>query len=175
MSVSFQDLDPELQKQVGGKPGATFTVAVACLASLFFPLILMMAKEVFIDRPKERVDLVYDITQPREHPANEIITYIEVENVGRKGASDAVVLEVEFRAPAVKYEWKRKPDPANILSEEVVAPGSLFRLKLKNLDPTAKVGILFQSGSDLAKLPLLKHNEVLYPPRVRSTLERYTP
>lgn len=177
MSVSFNDLDADLQKRIGAlekKPGMGFTIAMACVASLFFPLTLMVTKEYFIDRPKENVELVYDITQPRQHLKNEYITHIEIENIGRKEASSTIILEVAFRGKVVNHEWVKEPDPTNVTTAKIALPtGETFRIELKALGPGAKVALRFKSEEDLLRLPILKHNEVIYPPRSRDTIAVY--
>ena len=175
MEISFQNLDPELQRKIADKPSKAFTILITCVASLFFPLVLMFAKVIIFENPKERIELVYDITQPREHPKGEVLTYIEVENTGQKEASDTIILEVEFRKELVNHEWKLPPDTLNILSEEILPPGLFYRLRFKNLGPGAKVAVLFKSTDDITKLPLLKYKEVVFPPRIKNTLLQYTP
>ena len=165
--VAFEQLNPELQKKINSKSGRGFTIAMAVLASLIFPLVLMFVQDRLIERPKDKVDLTYHVNQSPYHPTGEHITYIEVENIGLKSTGESpIILEVQFRGKIISHEWQKPLHTANIIKEKV--DEKAYELQFKNFGPGAICAKLFKTKDDLTRQPILSYNAVLYTPTERS-------
>ena len=171
--MNFKDIDPELQQKINDKPGKSFTIIVAVISSLIFPMLILFAKELFIDGPKERVQLTYDINQPTQYLPKEYVTDIEIENCGKKGTGESpVTFEVQFGGRIVHKNWRTALDKSNILSETDAIDQNKYCIQFKNFGPGAKVAIIFKTEGDLLKLPILKHDQIFFSPRIRNTLRK---
>lgn len=170
--ISYKDLDHDLQGSLDSKPGRGFTIFVAALASFILPLLLMLAKDWLIDRPKEKVYLTYYVVQPEFHPKKEYITVIEIENIGQKATGqDPIILDVIFDGIIKDHEW-RKDVPKENLIQEIISKNK-YTLKLKSFGPGASCSKLLKTEKDLKRLPTLTYNAVLYHPRKLKTHRKF--
>ena len=149
------------------KPGWLATIII----SLISPIIILLVKEYLIDRPKERVDLTYDINQPLQHLEGEYLTYIEVVNIGLKETGDSpITLIAKFKGKILEHQWKKPLDKLNIISEKKNQYG--YTISFKRFGSKASCIVIFKSEEDLSGLPILKYNEIVFPPRVKNTLNK---
>lgn len=127
----------------------------------------MFGQYYFIERPKGKVDLTYSITQDEPFPG-EIVTYIEVENIGLKSTGELpVILEVRFNGTIKNRRLRRLPTDHIIDQKQ---EGGIYRLKFKNFGPGATCGLSFKTDRELEGCPTLSYDAVLFSPHDQPTL-----
>jgi len=174
--IKYEELDKKLQKRIDIKEtNWVHTIATAVLCSLLFPSLIVLGKWYFIERPKERVQLVYDINQSKQYLEVEkkYLTDVEIENTGKKDTGNIpVVFTIEFRSNIEYLDWPTSLDSTCIIENTGGLNSNKFIVKFKNFGQGAKCGIRFKTEKDLIRLPILSHNQIFFTWRVMNILNK---